>query len=223
MIEESEIVFGYLWPNLYYQIDENLIVCTPSEGSTNSGSITPVDPKTPELAEVQLPPPPIPEIPELPGIAKFNHRTEALHQRVKDHNHWIRELPLTPERRFEDILEQIQSGVNLDELVFSEGTITFQQLRRIDQGANPQCYTEASLLEDGDYELPQVEETETQEGEEEEEEERPLPIPGPSGIHSRILPSEPNSPNSSKVRLRTSLDEHLGMIIEETFRFPESD
>ena len=124
-IEESEIVFGYLWPNLYYQIDENLIVHTPSEGSTNSGSITPVDPETPELAEVQLPPPPIPEIPELPGIAEFNCRTEALRQRVENHNCRIRELSSTPERRLEDIFKRIRSGVNLDELAFSEGSITF--------------------------------------------------------------------------------------------------
>ena len=78
LIEESEIVFGYLWPNLYYKIDENLIVHTPSEGSSHTGSLRLADPETPELHEVQLPPSPIPEILELPGIAKFNRRTEAL-------------------------------------------------------------------------------------------------------------------------------------------------
>ena len=62
-IEESRIVFGYLWPNLYYQIKEDLIVCTPSRGSivtgvTTSGTTTPVDPPSPpeELHKVPLPP-----------------------------------------------------------------------------------------------------------------------------------------------------------------------
>ena len=85
-IEESEIVFGYLWPNLYYEIDENLIVHTPSEGSSHTGSLTPVDPETPELHKVQLPPSPIPEILALPGIAEFDRRTEELHRRIEDHN-----------------------------------------------------------------------------------------------------------------------------------------
>ena len=85
----------------------------------------PVDPKTPELHEVQLLPLPIPKIPELPGIAKFNRRTEALHQRVEDHNCQIRELPLTPKARLETILERIRSRVNLDELAFSEGNLSY--------------------------------------------------------------------------------------------------
>ena len=124
-IEESEIVFGYLWPNQYYKIDKNLIVRTLSRGSSTTGSITPVDPESPELTEVQLPPLPIPEIPEIPGIAEFNRRTKALRQRIKDHNHQIRELPLTPEQRLKSILTQIRSGENLDELAFSEGNITY--------------------------------------------------------------------------------------------------
>ena len=87
-----------------------------------------MDPETPELQplhEVQLPPSPIPEIPELPGIAKFNHRTETLRQRVEDHNRRIRELPLTPEARFDNILERVRAGENLDELAFSKGTLTY--------------------------------------------------------------------------------------------------
>ena len=215
-IKESEIVFGYLWPNLYYQIDKNLINHTLSEGSSYSGSITLVDPETPELTEVQLPPPPIPEIPELPGIAELNHRTEIL-QRIEDHNRRVRELPLTPEERFESLLARIWSGENLDQLAFSEGNITYRQLWRIDQLANPQFYTETSLLEDTDYKPPCVKDTEHPGEEEEEEEERPLPIPGPLGTHSRIPPSEPNSPDSSQERLRESLDTHLGMIINEIF------
>ena len=219
MIEESEIVFGYLWPNPYYEIDENLIVCTQSEGSTNSGSITLVDPKTPELQEVQLPPPPIPEILEIPGITEFNCRTEALHQRVEDHNHWIRELPLTPKARLDTILERVRAGIDLDELAFLEGSLTYRNLRQIDQLTNPQYYSSVSLQEDADYQPPRIEEPEPlgEEEEAEEEEECPLHIPDPSGTHSRILPSEHNSEDLSEERLRTSLDEHLGMIINKTF------
>ena len=90
---------------------------------------------------------------------------------------------------------------------------------------NPQFYTKASILENADYQPPRIEEPEGLEEEEgeEEEEERPLQIPEPSGTHSRILPPEPNSPDSSQERLRESPDEHLGTIINETFQFPESD
>ena len=202
-----------------------MIVCTPSEGSSHTGSLTRVDPETPELHKVQLPPSPIPEIPELPGIAKFNCRTEALHQRVEDHNHRIRELPLTPEARLDTILERVRAGENLDELAFSKGTLTYRHLRRIDQLTNPQFYSEASLLEDADYQPPHIEDPEPlgEEEEEEEEEECPLHIPDPSGTHSRILPSEHNSEDLSEERLRTSLDKHLGTTIEEAFRYPESE
>ena len=205
-----------------------MIVRTPSAESTPSGSLTPVDPKTPELQplrEVQLPPSPIPEIPELPGIAEFNRRTEALRQRVEDHNRRIRELPLTIDARLETILERVRAGENLDELVFSEGTLTYRNLRRIDQLTNPHLYSEASLLEDADYQPPRVEDPEPlgEEEEVEEQEECPLHIPDPTGIPLRIQPSEHNSEDLSKERLRTSLDEHLGMIIHEAFQFPESD
>ena len=114
MFEQSEIVLGYLWPNNYYQIDKNLIIHTPSEVSSHTGSLTLVDPETPELTEVQLPSSPIPKIPEISGIAEFNHRTKALGQIVKDHNCWIRELPLEPKQRLESILTRIRSGENLD-------------------------------------------------------------------------------------------------------------
>ena len=78
-IEESRITFGYLWPNLYHGIEEDLIIHTPSRGSivtgvTTSGTTTPVDPTTPpeELHEVPLPPNPLPEIEGIPGISEFN-------------------------------------------------------------------------------------------------------------------------------------------------------
>ena len=227
LIEESEIVFGYLWPNLYYHIDENLIVRTPSEGSTNSGSgsITLVNPETPELHKVQLPPPPIPKILEIPGIVKFNHRTAALRQRVEDHNCRIRELPLTSEARLNTILERVRVGINLDELAFSEGSLTYQNLCWIDQLTNPQYYLEVSLLEDADYQPPRVEDPEPlgEEEEVEEEEQCLLHIPDLSGIHLRIPPSEHNSEDLLLERLRDSLDTHLGTIIDETFQYPKSE
>ena len=96
LIEDSRIVFGYLWPNLYYQIEEYLIVCTPSRGSivtgvTTSGTTTPVDPPSPpeELHKVPLPPDPLPELPGLPGISEFNQRVAEVHRRVELHNQEI--------------------------------------------------------------------------------------------------------------------------------------
>ena len=80
-IKDSRIVFGYLWPNLYYQIEEDLIVRTPSRGSivtevTTSGTTTPVDLPSPleELHKVPLPPDPLPELPGLPEVSEFNQR-----------------------------------------------------------------------------------------------------------------------------------------------------
>ena len=102
-----------------------MIVRTLSEGSCNTGSLTPVDPELPELHKVQLPPLPIPRILELPGIAEFNRRTEALHQRVENFNNRIRERPLTPEARVDTILERVRAGIDLDELAFLEGSLTY--------------------------------------------------------------------------------------------------
>ena len=221
----QKLYLGICGP-IYYEIDKNLIICTPSEGSTHTGFITPVNPVTPELHEVQLPPSSIPEIPALPGITKFTHRTEALRQRVKEHNHWIRELPLNPEERLESNLTRIRSRVDLDEVAFSQDNITYRQHQRIDQATNPGLYTKVSLLEDADYQPPRIEEPEPlgeEEEVEEEEEQCPLQIPDPTGIPSRIQPSELNSPDSLLERLRESLDTHLGTIIDETFQFPKSD
>ena len=97
-IEDSRIVFGYLWPNLYYQIEEDLIVCTPNRGSivtgvTTSGTTTPVDLPSPpeELHEVPLPPNPLPDLPGLPEISDFNRRVAEVRQRVEQHNQQLRE------------------------------------------------------------------------------------------------------------------------------------
>ena len=87
LIEESRIVLGYQWPNLYYQIKEDLIVHTPSRGSSitgvrTSGTTTPVDPQSEEvegqLHKIPLPPDPLPEIEGLPSVANINRQTEEL-------------------------------------------------------------------------------------------------------------------------------------------------
>ena len=224
---------GYQWPNLYYQIEEDLIVHTPSRGSsatgvTASGTNTPVDlssEEEEELHEIPLLPDPLPKLPGLPSVSDINRRTEELRQRIETHNQSLRETPSTPRQRLAALLTRIRSGRDLDELAFPEGNITYRQLRRIDQSSNPHLYTEASLQEDAAYEPPcyQDDQDEGEVVEEVEvEEEPPLPIPGPSGIQSMIPPSEHNSPGSSLERLRESLDEHLGTIIEETFQLPES-
>ena len=134
-IEESRIVLGYQWPNLYYQIKEDLIVHTPSRGSsatgvTASGTTTPVDPPSEEeeLHKIPLPPNPLPKIPGFPPVSEINRRTEELHQRIEAHNWSLREQPPTPHQRLAAILTHIWSGVNLNEIAFQEGNITYCQL-----------------------------------------------------------------------------------------------
>ena len=103
LIEESRITFGYLWPNLYHGIEEDLIVRTPSRSSivtgvTTSGTTTPVDPTTPpeELHEVPLPPDPLPEVEGIPGISEFNPRVVDLRRRVEAFNQEIGAGPSNP-------------------------------------------------------------------------------------------------------------------------------
>ena len=89
LIEELRIVLEYQWPNPYYQIKEDLIVCTPSRSSSitgvrTSGTTTPVDPPSEEveeqLHEIPLPPDPLPELEGLPPVSEINRRTEELRQ-----------------------------------------------------------------------------------------------------------------------------------------------
>ena len=228
---------GFQWPNDYYQIEEDLIVRTPSRSSSvtgvrTSGTTTPVDPpseeEVEELHEIPLPPSPLPELEGLPPVDEINHRTEELRRRIKAHNRSLQELNLTPNQRLNRILTRIWSGINLDEIAFQEGNITYRQLRRIDQGQNPHLYTEASLQEDAAYEPQHYQgaQEEEEEVEEAEVEEQPLPVSLPPRIHSATLSSEHSSPESSEARLRESLEELCGTIIEETFQLPttpESD
>ena len=80
-IEELRIVLGYQWPNLYYQIEEDLIVCTPSRGSsatgvTASGTTTLVDlsseKEVKELHKIPLLPDLLPEIPGFTSVSDID-------------------------------------------------------------------------------------------------------------------------------------------------------
>ena len=78
-IEESRIVFRYLWPNPYYQTPEEETARTLSRVSLVTGvtmpwetTLEPSPSPEEELREVPLPPPILPELPELPGIADYN-------------------------------------------------------------------------------------------------------------------------------------------------------
>ena len=84
-IEDSRIIFRYLWPNWFYQIPEEEIACTLSRVSLTTGvtalrEITLVDPPSPteSLHKVTGLPSILPELPELPGISDYNRRVEAL-------------------------------------------------------------------------------------------------------------------------------------------------
>ena len=230
---------GFQWPNNYYQIEEDLIeedliVCTPSRGSSvtgvrTSGTTTLVDPpseeEVKELHEIPLPPSPLPEIAGLPSVDEINRRMEECHRRIETHNRSLQELNLTPQQRLATILTHIWSGINLDEITFQEGNITYRQLWRIDQGQNPHLYTEVSLQEDAAYEPPHYQDVLEEVEEEEEvevEEQQPLPILLLLRIQLATQSSEHNSPKSSQVRLRELLDEHCGTLIEATFHLPES-
>ena len=114
-IENSRIIFGYLWPNPYHQIaEEEETACTlsrvsPTTEVTASRESTPVNPESPSesLHEVTELPPILPELPELPGSANYNQRVEALQQRIKEHTRHLRELPLTVDQRVEILLARI--------------------------------------------------------------------------------------------------------------------
>ena len=78
-IEDSRIVFGYLWPNPYYQSPETETAHAPSRVSLEQGELptgfstpAPSPPTSEELQEVPLPSPELPKLPELPGIPEFN-------------------------------------------------------------------------------------------------------------------------------------------------------
>ena len=147
-----------MWPNPYYQIAEEEIVDTPSSASivtgvTTSGATTLVNPPSPpeELHQIPLPEQ-IKELLELPRIADYNRQVAALRTRVEERNRQIQQLSVPVTQKLEDLIAQIQSGVDLDEIAFTKGNITFCHLRDIDQNTNPQFYNELSQHVDDNYE-----------------------------------------------------------------------
>ena len=81
-IEDSRIVFRYLWPNPYYETETARAPSRVSleQGELPTGFSSPAPSPSPpeELQEVPLPPPKIPELPELnkllelPSVPEFN-------------------------------------------------------------------------------------------------------------------------------------------------------
>ena len=78
-IESLRIIFGYLWPNPYYQIPETETARAPSRVSLELGEVPTgfsspaLSPSPPEeLTEVPQPPSELPELPGLPGTSDFN-------------------------------------------------------------------------------------------------------------------------------------------------------
>ena len=121
------------------------------------------------------------------------------------------------------LLAYIWSRINLDKVAFTEGNITYRNLRRIDQQSNPHLYTEASLQEDAAYEPPCYQDDQDKEEAEEEaevEEQQPLPVLLQLRIQLATPHLEHSSPGSSLERLSESLEEHCGTLIEATFRLP---
>ena len=83
-IEDLRIVFGYLWPNPYYQIPETETARAPSRVSLEQGELptgfsSPAPSPSPQ-EELRVVPPPPPILPEFdfPGVPEFNQRVRAL-------------------------------------------------------------------------------------------------------------------------------------------------
>ena len=192
-IKESRIVLGYLWPNSYYQVNQEEIIHVPSSVSLATGvtasdgstyAETPSLPSTPEiLPQLELPVPPnhftaglrVPSI--LPSQSMSNSPTQM----------W-RPRPITADFTVEQLLAQIRSRVDLDQPAVTEGNITYQHLQNIDRNPHPEFYTKLSNTVDDNYKQPHHKEIEFQG----EDKECPLPIPGLLGTHLRIPESEHN-------------------------------
>ena len=155
-IEQSKIVLGYLWPNPYYQVDEEEIIWAPSRVSLASGVTTSESStytNSPEPPQAELPIPPnhftlgLWILSELPLLLS----NQVYQEQVANHFNWP---PLAGLLTPDEVLAQVRSGVNLDKLVFNEENITLRNLQNIDHNANPHLYSESSQAVDNNYKQP---------------------------------------------------------------------
>ena len=139
MIEELRIVFGYLWPTLYYQINKEDIAHTPSRVSLATGvtasenstfgatdSLTPSP--TPPRQEQSVPNHvvsgsriPSPILPEQSGPSTSSRVPR----------------PIRADLTVDQLQAQIRSGEDLDKVTFTKGNITYWHLQAIDRLENP--------------------------------------------------------------------------------------
>ena len=82
------------------------------------------------------------ELPPQPPIGTYRQIVE---------NHF-NQSPTTADLSVEQILAHIRSGVDLDQIAFREGNITYWNLWNIDRNTNPQFYTDSSDTVDNNYE-----------------------------------------------------------------------
>ena len=215
-IEESRIVLGYFWPSPYYQVNKEEIICAPSIVSITTGvtasegsmyANTPSLPSTPEIL-------PQAELPVLPNYFTLGLQVQSeLASLLWPIN--FNRPPFAADLTVDQVLAQIRSGVDLDQLAFREGNITYQNLWNIDQSANPHLYPKSSIVADNNYEQPFHE---ASENEAKGEESTPLPIPDPTSTHLTTQESEQFSTKQSSENTNYELERHLGTIMEETFQ-----
>ena len=95
-IESSRIIFGYLWPNPYYQIPETETARAPSRVSLEQGELptgfsSPAPSSPEELQEVPQPPLELPKLPGLPGTSErksCKSSTKNRRSKQKDKGIW---------------------------------------------------------------------------------------------------------------------------------------
>ena len=149
---------------------------TASNSSTYNN--TPSLLSTPEiLPQLELPVPPnntagpsIPSdlLPPLPLMDEYQQRVKTLRQQVESLQQMV-ETPFLPSPIAADLsvaqlLAHICSGIDLNQPVFREGSITYQNLQNINRNTHPEFFTNSSDAVDNNYEQPCLEELEIQGG-----------------------------------------------------------
>ena len=141
-IETSWLALVYLWPNLFYQEEENRATCAPSWVSLASG-ITITEEGSP-ASNYQVP---SDQPPEYPAVSPAPHQVSP--EPVLP----ILQCLIAPSNSLsvQAILDQVRRGIDLDEIAFQEGSITYRNCRDIDCFDNPQFYNNWSDAPDIDY------------------------------------------------------------------------